>query len=976
MFELRTLGTIDLRDADGARVGALLDSPKRFAILVYLLLARPPGPQRRDTVLALFWPESDRKRARGALRSMLHLLRRDLGRDVLVAHGQDSLAIAPDRLECDAVEFERALERGGRREALELYRGDFLEGFFVPAASPELDQWFDTTRQRLRRSAAEAAWAVAEEERAEGDATAATRWGRRAVALSPLGEAPVRRLMELLDALGDRAGALRAYAEFEERLRAEMEISPSARTVALADRLRRQEGGLVETGRSTPDRSEEVAVERETSSGSADTERAGADRRGAGGAGRTRDRPAVAGALRIAPVVGGLLIAAAALWATMSVGPGPSARGDALDRLRMRALVEVPRLAEAGRYEEAYALAREASAAVDADTLLDDLWHRFSSPVTLETEPAGARVYRRPYTDPSAEWEYLGTTPLREVRLPRGHSRFRLELDGHRTVEAAFTVADFFALPRIPLPRAGAPAPEMVSVPGDTVSLTSHGLEHVPALRLGPYRLDRFEVTNREYQRFVDAGGYASPEYWEHPFVRDGRTLSFEEAVRLFTDRTGRPGPSTWEAGTYPPGRGDHPVAGVSWYEAAAYARFAGKALPTVYHWNHAADKWLSPAILPRSNFGGEGTRPVGESDGIARFGNYDMGGNVREWCYNAGVDGDRYILGGGWTDQPYMYFDAFAQSPFDRSAANGIRLAAYPDTTNLDLSRERILRPIRHFREETPVSDRTFRIYRRMYDYDAAPLNARVEAADTTDRWIRERISFDAAYAGERMLAYLYLPRTERPPYQTVVYFPGAYAVHERSADAIWTRAFDFLVGSGRALLHPIYQGTYERGGELDTDIPDESVAWREHTIMWAKDLGRSIDYAETRDDLDAERLAFYGFSWGARMGGLLPAVEPRIDVAVLTGGGLKFQRALPEADPFNFVPRVTVPVLMLNGRYDHFYPLETAQRPMFELLGTPREHKRHVVAEDGHFVPRDQLIRETLDWLDRYLGSVERER
>jgi fermentation-respiration switch protein FrsA (DUF1100 family) len=102
--------------------------------------------------------------------------------------------------------------------------------------------------------------------------------------------------------------------------------------------------------------------------------------------------------------------------------------------------------------------------------------------------------------------------------------------------------------------------------------------------------------------------------------------------------------------------------------------------------------------------------------------------------------------------------------------------------------------------------------------------------------------------------------------------------------------------------------------------------------------------------------------------------AVEPRFDAAVLYVAGLKFQRALPEADPFNYVSRVRSPVLMLNGRWDNFFPLETSQKPMFQLLGTPAADKRHVVYDGGHFVPRPQLISETLDWLDKYLGSVRR--
>ena len=98
------------------------------------------------------------------------------------------------------------------------------------------------------------------------------------------------------------------------------------------------------------------------------------------------------------------------------------------------------------------------------------------------------------------------------------------------------------------------------------------------------------------------------------------------------------------------------------------------------------------------------------------------------------------------------------------------------------------------------------------------------------------------------------------------------------------------------------------------------------------------------------------------------MPAVEPRIESSVLYVAGLDFERARPEVDPINFLPRVTVPTLMLNGRYDFFFPIETSQVPMFRLLGTPADHKRHVVEEGSHFVPRTRLIQETLAWLDKY--------
>jgi pimeloyl-ACP methyl ester carboxylesterase len=136
----------------------------------------------------------------------------------------------------------------------------------------------------------------------------------------------------------------------------------------------------------------------------------------------------------------------------------------------------------------------------------------------------------------------------------------------------------------------------------------------------------------------------------------------------------------------------------------------------------------------------------------------------------------------------------------------------------------------------------------------------------------------------------------------------------------------------------------------------------------MWAKDLRRSIDYLETRTDVTATNLAYYGLSWGGAMGGLMPAVEPRIKVNVLVVAGLDFPRTQPEVEPLNFLPRVTIPTLMINGRFDFFFPVESSQDPMFHFLGTPANDKRHVVDAGSHFVPRARLIQEVLEWLDKY--------
>src|SRR5262249_34381704 len=148
----------------------------------------------------------------------------------------------------------------------------------------------------------------------------------------------------------------------------------------------------------------------------------------------------------------------------------------------------------------------------------------------------------------------------------------------------------------------------------------------------------------------VEQGGYRQRDLWKEPFVDGARTLSWEEGIGRFRDRTGRPGPATWLSGDYPEGQDDFPVTGVSWYEAAAYAAFAGKSLPTVYHWSRAAGTGASSYIIPASNFGGKGLAAVGTQREIGPYGTHDMAGNAKEWCWNAN-GAKRFILGGAWSE-------------------------------------------------------------------------------------------------------------------------------------------------------------------------------------------------------------------------------------------------------------------------------------------------------------------------------------
>jgi dienelactone hydrolase len=640
-------------------------------------------------------------------------------------------------------------------------------------------------------------------------------------------------------------------------------------------------------------------------------------------------------------------------------------------------LDEIRRLVGEYDYPGANAVARQLDGVITNDSVRESVWSEVSRSLTLETDPPGALALRRDYTPADAEWEELGRTPVDVERFPLGLSRVRFELDGYLPRETSNFSGRLAAAPAFRLDTEETLPAGMTRVSGGSAKIWAPGLEQLDSLALGDFFMDIHEVTNRDYKTFVDAGGYRDPACWTHEFVRDGQALSFDEAVAGFVDQTGRPGPSGWKVGSYPDGQDDVPVGGVSWYEAEAYACFAGKALPTVYHWYTAADPFSSNHVVPLSNYDGQGPAPVGQYAGVTRDGVYDMAGNVREWTRNA--DGEsRYIQGGGWDDPEYAFNDAIASLAFDRSPGNGIRLVQYPDTTNVVAASAPIEKAFRDYYAETPVSDEVFNVYRQLFAYDRTPLNAAVLSSDTTATYIRERIEMDAAYGGERLTAFLFLPRDDgaAAPYQAVVFFPGSNDIYKRSYDDLNVRVLDFLLRSGRALIYPIYKGTYERGSDLVSDIQDESNLYRDHVIAWTQDLGRSIDYLEARPDIDTDRLGYFGISWGGVLGGIMTAVEARFEASVLVVGGLEMQATQPMADPFNFLPRITVPTLMLNGRYDSFFPLESSIMPFFENLGTPDRDKKIIITDSNHFVlsyEANLAIAETLDWYDRYLGVVE---
>jgi serine/threonine protein kinase/formylglycine-generating enzyme required for sulfatase activity/dienelactone hydrolase len=642
----------------------------------------------------------------------------------------------------------------------------------------------------------------------------------------------------------------------------------------------------------------------------------------------------------------------------------------------------------------AYRLAEKVESVIPGNPRLGGIFSKCSLNISVKTDPEGAKVFIKDYKEPAEEWSYLGESPLEKVRVPVGIFRWKLEKEGYETVLAAAStwavdigghdvlVPGGFART---LDESGRLSPGMVRVQGAETSIG----------KLEDFFIDKYEVTNGQFMEFVAAGGYRERKYWTHAFIKDGKGMTWEEAMREFVDPSGQPGPATWIAGDFPEGQADFPVSGVSWYEAAAFAEFAGKSLPTGYHWGAARGEYTMMILVPQlggfallapfSNFRGDGPVRVGSLNGITAYGAYDMAGNVREWCSNE-MPAGRLIRGGAWGDNTYMFGQLSQAPPMDRSAKNGFRCALYSDPEKIPPAAFQALEAgygePADYAKITPVPDEVFQVYKDQFAYDRTALKARVESRETSSGgWIREKVSFEAAYGGERVIAYLFLPKNAAPPFQTVVYFPGGASEWQRSSEDIegyyeFPMFLSFLVKSGRAALYPIYKGTFERGTNDIAAVLDFDSGSRQYAailVQEVQDLKRSLDYLETRPDIDAEKLAYYGMSWGAFNGAIITAVEDRLKASVLVAGGF-IGGLRPEANPVTYAPRVKAPTLMLNGLYDSFFPPETSSKPMFRLLGTPADHKRQIFYETDHIPPYTEYVRETLAWLDKYLGPVKR--
>jgi formylglycine-generating enzyme required for sulfatase activity len=529
----------------------------------------------------------------------------------------------------------------------------------------------------------------------------------------------------------------------------------------------------------------------------------------------------------------------------------------------------------------------------------------------------------------------------------------------------------------------------MVFVPGSEYRLVAWSRPTDRRVRLNDYFIDKYEVTNQEYKEFINAGGYLKKEFWKHPFMKDGRTIAWDEAMKAFTDRTGLPGPRGWSSQNVPEGKADHPVTDIAWYEAAAYAAFRGKQLPTVFQWERAARNGASASLVNympwgvfypgdtlehRANFENNGTLPVDSSEfGMSPFGAYNMAGNVSEWTLNDTSEGF-IATGGAWGEPTYVFAEYGLRPGFFSSNKLGFRCAQTAPGAAGDQGAMRI-----EIKQEIPVytasSDSSFKTWLAAYRYEKTPLDPKVEDVKNTPEWKREKITFNGA-DGERAIAYLYLPNNFSRPLTVINYVPaGDVDGGLRSLpDSMDDRLAPFIK-SGRAAFGVVLKGYIERLRPEGYTEPDPAtVEYLEKIVNRVTDLRRGLDYLETRRDVDAGRVAFFGPSAGAQIGLILAAVETRYRAVVLVGAGLpaSYARWIPEANPINFSAHISGSKLLIQGRYDEDTPFKTMAEPLYKLLAEP---KRLALYDGGHVPPLEFLMSTLNTWLDDTLGAVRRE-
>ena len=611
--------------------------------------------------------------------------------------------------------------------------------------------------------------------------------------------------------------------------------------------------------------------------------------------------------------------------------------------------------------------------------------------IRIESEPTGAQISVRPQQFEHGRWLSLGTTPIKTnlPKYPFQDYHVRAKLDGHEElVVAKATGSDPVGTWQLQISS----RPDMVVVgPAPTDSMpyacrVAWLMNRRVPLEMPTFRIDKHEVTNGQFQAFVDASGYDNEEYWRETLGDDWR-----EVVDGFKDRNGvSPGPATWADGTYPAGMRDHPVVGVSWYEAMAYARFANKRLPTLFHWLRAADfSGWSPEYDShnRFNIGRKQLLHLAVSES-KRSTNYhgvlDMVGNVKEWCLNEGESGYRYAMGGSWLDDDGSAFNPVTLKPTERRPDVGFRCAVYEPNPEWTVAMPAVYREVPA--EPTPIPDE----YVEQFCFDRdRPWKTSPPDTTTFHGAEAQYVEFDAGYGEhERIGCYIMFPdRTKyAPPFQVMIGTSPIFLDNDGRATTGDQRFVHYspMMSGGRVLVLPKYWGlSHDRpGGDFVPHFPSEQTpeAYIDGVTKMAKDLIRTVDFLQEEYPtiggtglLDTNKLIFVSCACLQAecvvVADKLVAGKKRFAATFFFTGGICNEFQPPEVDQLNYLPHLDTPTVIINWEGMLSHPLEYSQKGMLKLLPLPDRLKKLYSIPKFQWggYPLEHIEREGNSWLDQ---------
>ena len=608
--------------------------------------------------------------------------------------------------------------------------------------------------------------------------------------------------------------------------------------------------------------------------------------------------------------------------------------------------------------------------------LLKLYFDKVTYPTYISIKPESLPVYIR-YADQN-NWIELKDNPIDSLYVPwtYGGKSFQLKFKlKNRFIFSTYDRSGQFNFDRVeefPLDHAIMPSVEnnMMTLPGinfDNISLET-------------FSISKTEVTNKEFQEFVNDGGYKDSTFWDFPIIIDGINYTFSNSMGRFTDKHGQAGPKNWSYGRFNNDIKDHPVTGVSWFEARAYAKYKDLKLPNIFQWLTAAGLSGFVSDLPdisKCNLKSTHLWDAKDSRGSNIFEIKNIAGNVREWTTNPnGESNDKYsILGGSYFDNSYSFNDYYSLSPFDRSVGNGFRVAKSSSLDNSDIADNMVINfNNRNILLDDDVSDEVFSIYKNQFNYEPYDLDTKIDTIYKNTDYITYRYQLTPAYkSDEELHGYVIYSKQSKLPLKPIIQFPTAGAIFNETDEGIIDNAiqeYNYLLVEGYAIICPVYYSTSNRKKTINTWWANESDEYKSTIIHIGKDYKRSIDFICSKEEFESKNLSYIGYSWGSIMSNIMLAIDDRVQFAFICAGGLQVQRSKQEIDPAIFTRRITIPVMSITGKNDGIFDYENSQVPMQKLLGTPLKDQEIIVLNNvGHLIPQDVMIENHLKWLKKYI-------